>query len=319
MKYYCTHFDINYTGHALSLYHSLVKHAGEFKLFMFCMDDDSCMHLGKQYLNNAVLIPYEQLENAIPNLIGAKFNRSRVEYFYTCSPATCYYVFQYFEEVDLLTYLDADLYFYSSPLPLFDELGNESIGIIEHRFHWFSRRNKIYGNFNVGWISFRKNENGLRCLNDWMQNCIKWCYQQLEDEKYADQKYLDAWPNEYHSVKILHNKGANLAIWNIGNYKLKISDQNVFVDNERLIFYHFANLKQISENKFCSDLSRVFVPTNQIILEEIYVPYIHSLLRYQVKVIIPKNDFYNNNIVFRIKKLSRDIRQLFFPDIINIV
>ena len=61
-----------------------------------------------------------------------------------------------------------------------------------------------------------------------MQNCIKWCYQQLEDGKYADQKYLDAWPNEYHGVKILHNKGAT-AIWNIGNYKLKISEQNVLL------------------------------------------------------------------------------------------
>ena len=103
---------------------------------MFCMDADSCVHLGKQELNYAVLIPHEQLENAIPNLDCAKFNRSRVEYFYTCSPATCYYVFQYFEEVDLLTYW-MPTFISMFPLPLFDELGNESIELLSIDFTGF--------------------------------------------------------------------------------------------------------------------------------------------------------------------------------------
>lgn len=37
-------------------------------------------------------------------------------------------------EIAFITYLDADLMFYSHVQPLFDEIGDASIAIIEHRF-----------------------------------------------------------------------------------------------------------------------------------------------------------------------------------------
>ena len=39
-----------------------------------------------------------------------------------------------FKDINLITYLDADLLFYSSFEPIFNEIGNSSIAIIEHRF-----------------------------------------------------------------------------------------------------------------------------------------------------------------------------------------
>lgn len=319
MRYYCTHFDINYIAHSLSLYHSLVTNGGDFTLFMFCMDDRSMDHLQKMNLSNAVLLSYTQLEAAIPGLAIAKSNRTHVEYFYTCSPASCYYVLQNFEKVDLITYLDADLFFYSSPEPLFAELQEASIGIIEHRFHWLAKRNSVYGIFNVGWINFRKDKDGMNCLVDWMNDCIEWCYQRLEDDKYADQKYLDKWPEQYKDVKILYHKGGNLAVWNIGNYKLTLRGNDIFVDNDKLIFYHFASLKQVDEKIFTSDMSRVLVRTTRIIREKIYIPYIHSLLMYQVAHIIAKKQTYNNKLSYKIKQSYRIISQLLFPDKITIV
>ncbi len=318
MKYYCTHFDINYIGQSLSLYDSLVKHAGHFTLFMFCMDDTSFLQLEKSNLSNVIIIPYWKLEMDIQQLEMAKRNRNRVEYFYTCSPAICFYVLKNFRKVDLITYLDADLFFFSSPEPLFSELADASVGIIEHRFHWSSKRSRVYGNFNVGWINFRKDKCGLECLTGWLNNCIEWCYQRLEDGKYADQKYLDKWVAEYSNVKILKNIGANLAIWNIGNYKLSYIDKEVIVDTEKLIFYHFASLKQLSENLFSSDLSRVYVRTSRIILEKIYFPYIQSLIKHQFNRIIPKEENFKNRFNYWITWYSRIIRRIFFPDIIEV-
>ena len=37
-------------------------------------------------------------------------------------------------EIDVLTYLDADLYFYSSPEPIFSEFQGASVLIHEHRY-----------------------------------------------------------------------------------------------------------------------------------------------------------------------------------------
>ena len=92
MRYYCTHFDINYIAHALSLYYSLEKFAKPFTLYMFCMDDESYEKICAKNLENAKPVSYESLEENIPSLVDAKKNRTRVEYFYTCSPATCYFV-----------------------------------------------------------------------------------------------------------------------------------------------------------------------------------------------------------------------------------
>ncbi len=314
MRYYCTHFDINYIAHALSLNESLIKCGGEFTLFMFCMDDDSYDHLVKFKPVKAILVSYRELEIEVRGLREAKGNRSRIEYFYTCSPAICYYTFIKFEGVDLITYLDSDIYFFNSPESLFIELGNSSIGIIEHNFHWLTKRNIVYGKFNVGWINFRKDEIGLICLKNWLNDCIKWCYQRLEDNKYADQKYLDYWPCTYDNVCILKKVTANLAIWNIGNYKLTCNENQIFVNGEELIFYHFANLKQIGEVEFTSDLSRVFVKSTQLIHNLIYLPYVNSLLKHQLYKIRSKADLSETFLISLIKKPSRQIRKWIFPD-----
>lgn len=313
-RFYCTHFDINYLAHALSLLDSLDKRDNYFVLFMFCMDNESFKHLKNLDLPNAIIISYLDLEEAIPELKIAKLNRSKVEYFYTCSPAICYFTIMNYFEVNLITYLDSDLYFFSSPGPLFEELGNNSIGIIEHRFHWLTKRNIIYGKFNVGWVSFRKDEIGFTCLKDWMYDCIKWCYQKLEDGKYADQKYLDFWPSKYENVSIIKNVSANLAIWNIGNYNLTNIGNDVFVNGQKLIFYHFASLKQVSDFEFTSDLSRVFVKTTNLIQNLIYIPYAKSLLQFQIVPIKTKDDIKNTFLLQKVKKVSRNVRQYFFPD-----
>lgn len=318
MNYYCTHFDINYISHSLSLYHSICCVDNSFRIFMFCMDEASIDHVRSLELEHVTLISYLDLETFLPDLANAKSNRSRVEYFYTCSPAICFYVLQKFPEVSLITYLDADLYFFSNPQPLFEELGYASIGIIEHRFHWLTKRNKKYGNFNVGWITFRKDTDGMKCLRDWLKDCIDWCYQRLENGKYADQKYLDSWPKKYDNVKILHNKGANVAVWNIGNYHITYLSNKVKIDDVDLIFYHFANLRQVGDDLFTTDLSRVLKRTSNVIADQIYQPYIQSLKKFQCASIVAKKDIQTGKLAFKFKEFSRIIRQMIYPDFIKV-
>jgi hypothetical protein len=284
------------------------------------MCDESYSYLHKLNLENVKVIHHKELEIFNTDLLIAKANRSKVEYFYTLSPASCYYILNTIKEVDLITYLDADLFFFQDPEPIFKELKNKSVGIIEHRFGWLTKRNIIYGKYNVGWISFRNNVDGLVCLKDWMNNCINWCYQKLEDGKYADQKYLDIWPEKYKGVCIIQNKGANLAVWNVSNYKLSKVNNMIFVDDTPLIFYHFANLKQLDNFKFKTDLSRVFKRTKGIIKYDIYMPYINKLLTNKVidKKIYSKKDAHLSGVYSIIVNFTRWVRESIFPDIIDI-
>ncbi|WP_288883164.1 hypothetical protein [Pedobacter panaciterrae] len=320
MKYtFCTHFDINYIAHARSLYDSLENNGLPFTLFMFCMCDESYSFLKEINYSNAKLVHFSELEKFIPELLFAKTNRSKVEYFYTCSPATCYYVLSNFNKINLVTYLDADLYFFSSPEPIFKEIGNSSIGIIEHKFGWLTKRNIIYGRFNVGWISFKRDYDGMKCLKDWMDDCIDWCYQKLEGNRYADQKYLDQWPVKYNNICIIEHKGANLAVWNISNYRIRKENNDIYIDDDLLIFYHFANLKQIDHFLFKTDLSRVFKRTAGIIKTDIYIPYIIRLLsnKNASRKIHSKKDAHISGFYSLVVNATRIIRDKFFPDLIE--
>lgn len=319
-RYFCTHFDINYLPHARSLADSLFEFSSSSELITFCMDNESFESLNQSRPKNVRIIHFSQLESTIPNLLSAKNNRTKVEYFYTCSPAICNFCLNYLEGITEITYLDADLYFFSDPEPIFNELGNNSVGIIEHRFSYFTKRNKIYGNFNVGWITFKKDNNGIACLNDWTKKCIDWCYQKLEDGRYADQKYLDSWKCNFEGVCIIENIGANLAIWNIGNYTISLRKDKVYVDDKELIFYHFANFKQIGLSVFQTNLSRVFVKTSGIVRENIYLPYIKNISKYldSNKLIISKKEINLTSISELVRKVTRIIRQSLFPDIIKI-
>jgi hypothetical protein len=314
--FYCTHFDSNYLGHAKNLLYSLCQNDSDFKLFMFCFDQVSYDSINE--LNNKSVVPifHKELESFYPDLKIAKGNRNFVEYFFTCSPATCNYVISNFSEVDLITYLDADLFFFNSPNEIFHELSDNSIGIISHRFNFFTKRNKIYGEYNVGWVSFRRDNNGLKCLDDWMNDCINWCYQKIEKTRFADQKYLDYWPNKYEGVKVISIIGANVAIWNIKNYKLTCEGGSLMVNKESLIFYHFANLKQIDQNLFSTDLSRVFVSLKGVLLDRVYKPYAELLLQNKLDTFQIKAKKDNHVVGFKsmIREFSRKLRAIFYND-----
>lgn len=319
-NYFCTYFNINYLPHGRSLCESLLKFMPEAKILIMCMDDESYDFLKEINYPRVVLAKYSEMETQDPRLLDAKQNRSLVEYFYTCSSATSLFAMNNLRDAQTITYLDADLYFFANPAPIFNELKNASVGIIAHRFSKFTARNKIYGIFNVGWITFKRDAEGIKCLTDWNNDCINWCYQRIEGDKYADQKYLDKWRAKYKNVKIIENKGANLALWNINNYKLSKRDGQIYVDDDQLIFYHFANLKQITKTLFKTDLSRVFYRTSGIIKDDIYMPYIKNLLKNQEQdyIVKAKEEIHAKGMKMKIINLARRIREAFYKDFIEI-
>ena len=314
---FCTHFDSNYLPHAISLAKSLNNCLKEFKLFMMCMDDQSFTYLKLNPIKNTIPIHYSKMESYFPEILLAKQNRNRIEYFFTCSPVVCNYIIKTNLNLKSITYLDADLYFFSSPKIIFDEIEKKSIAIIEHRFNWITKRQIKYGKFNVGWITFKNNNEGLDCIKEWMAECLNWCYQKVEKNRFGDQKYLDNWPSRFNNLHIIKAKGANVAIWNIGNYRLSKIKNQIFVDDEKLIFYHFASFNQIKLNCFKSNLSRVFIRLKGVVKNDIYLPYAREIANNNVlnKKIKSKKD---NHLALGLKSqliLSyRSAINIFFKD-----
>lgn len=241
---YCTLFDSNYLPRGLALYESLRRHEPGSSLRVFCMDARTKGVLDGLDLPDLVPIALEELEAHDAELRAVKDDRTPVEYCWTATPSVALYCLEREAEIDLITYLDADVYFFSSAQPLFDEMGDDAVMIVPHRYApELAHLEETSGIYNVELVSFRRDEDGLEALRWWRDRCIEWCYYRVEDGKLGDQKYLDDWPERFRRMHVLEHVGGGLAPWNVNRYRLSGRDGRVLVDDLPLVFYHFHALR----------------------------------------------------------------------------
>lgn len=240
MRYYVTLFDSNYLTRGLTMYRSLLRYAGEFHLWIICFDELSYQLLSQLNLEKVTLVSLSQFEDE--ELLRVKSQRTRQEYCWTCTPSAPLYVLNTEPHVDDITYLDADLMFFSSPEPIFSEAGEASIILTEHR-SLAGDDNYGAGIYNVQFMRFRRDLEGLKALNWWRERCLEWCYARIEDNKYGDQKYLDDWTERFKGVHVVQHLGAGLAPWNNTKNLIIQRKGQLFVENEPLIFYHFHSFR----------------------------------------------------------------------------
>jgi len=284
-RYYCTYFDSKYLLKAISLFRSLQKNEKRpFKVFAICMDELTLTLLKELKIPSVHPVGISQIEAEDPLLIQAKNNRSPVEYLWTCTPTIIQWLLAKFPQIDLITYLDADLYFFSSPDPVFEEMGNNSVIIHEHRFPEELRYLEKYGKYNVGLVSRRRSSEGLDVLTWWRTKCLEWCYAKDEEGKFADQAYLDEWPNRFRGIKVLEHLGAGLAPWNHTQYDISAdAEARPSVDSMPVVFYHF--------HKFLHLIPEIHVPLACElyklpfeVIQLLTLPYLSSLLEALIDV-----------------------------------
>lgn len=283
MYNYCTLFDSNYLTRALAMYESLKKHSDVFHLYMFTFDDKSYNLLTKLDLNFVKIISLKEFEDE--DLLKVKDDRSAGEYCWTCTPSTIKYCIETYN-LDNCTYLDADLYFFSNPSVLIEEMGDKSVLITEHRYTPMYDQSAISGIYCVQFMTFKNDETGMKVLNWWRDACNEWCYARPEDGKFGDQKYLDDWTDRFDNIYVLENLGGGVAPWNVQQYDL--SDRKF-----KLIFYHFHNYKILVNNKIECGIYKL----DKKDINLLYKPYTRHLndITQRVKIIDNINDY--NGIV----------------------
>lgn len=249
MRHFCTLFDSNYLLKGVAMLRTLKQHCPDAQVYVLCMDGPARDILEQMDLPHVTCLSLSEIEDEA--LLAVKPGRSAAEYCWTLSPCLPWHILQQNPAVDAITYLDADLYFYSSLQPLFDEIGDASIVIIEHRFPPPFKHLEVNGRYCVEWVSFRRDEQGLACLARWREQCIDWCFHRLEKDRMGDQKYLDQWPAKYSGLHIIQHLGAGVAPWNYSLYHFgRNSEGTITVDGAPLIFYHFHQFQILSNGSF---------------------------------------------------------------------
>lgn len=277
MRFFCTYFDSRYLSRGLALHESLRRHAGEFHLTVLCLDQACRDQLTRRNFANVTLLGLPELEAAEPELARVKRVRSVSEFYFTITPCLVRRCLADLPEGEILTYLDADLYFFADPQPIFDELGDNSVAIIPHNFPPALEHLNRFGRFNVGWVSFRNDIAGRECLEWWRERCLEWCFDRYEEGLYADQAYLDRWQEKFENVIVIEHPGANVAPWNIARHPLRWHDGRLEVAEAPLLFYHFHALRQVEPGVFDSGLGKYGVTPDAVVRERLYRPYLAAL------------------------------------------
>jgi hypothetical protein len=275
VRHYCCYFDHRYAPRALAMIRSLRQFEPDAPIWVLCLNE-ACHRLMTAVAEPGVhLVSMAQFEAGDAALSAARHNRSLIEYYFTCTPSLIRFVLQRCAAPDSVTYVDGDLYFFSTPVCLHEELGDQSASLIAHRFPEGQRQREVYGLYNVGWLTFRNDPQGLAVVNWWRDRCNEWCYDRLDGERFADQKYLDRVPAMFPGVRVLQNPGANVAPWNLGRYHLRRAGAQIQVsDGAPLVFFHFHGIKPATSWCYILGLRQYGAQLDHVTRHDLYRPYL---------------------------------------------
>lgn len=286
MYHFATLFDQNYLSRGLCLIESLDRVLNDnYSLYILALDENVVDYFVKNQRPNIIVLTLNQLEEFYPELVLAKTNRSKVEYYFTLSPILPLYILENFKDCERITTLDSDIYFYSSPAEIFKTYDTDAVLITPHDFSSRLQDLVRYGKYNVSFQSFPNTVNGLSVLKDWKEKCITWCYDYQDPETgyYADQKYLDDWKQHFDKVKSIDLKTCGRAPWNISDTALRISNGEFRIGDQLLIYYHFHSLR-INDRCVTHGLQGYEINGISDEVKKVYSIYILALYKYNKKI-----------------------------------
>ncbi len=285
MLHFCTYFDHNYLSRGLTLYDSLRGHSSDFTLHVLALTPRCHEILKALALADINVIDLRSLEAELPELRAVKPGRKTVEYYFTLSPVWPRWLLDNYRDIDIITYVDGDTYFFDDPSLALAEMGGSSVAITPHRFPPRLEKLAKHGIYNVGWVGFRRDKEALACLDWWRAKCLEWCGDTVMGEGlYADQGYLDSWPERFANVRVIDHTGINMAPWNIAGSRLSAAPAGavgspVLADGRPLIFYHFHGLGQMFGLLYYPRLVEYQAPHTGLVRSHIYKPYVRALRR----------------------------------------
>ncbi len=262
MQHFVTLFDSLFLPQGLALHASMQRHIKHYTLWILCVDDEVHQVLQILALPNVRLLLLSQLETA--DLLRVKAERTKGEYCWTLTPFAPRFVFEADSNVDCVTYIDADLWFRKDPAKIFQELdaAGKSVLITDHGYAPENDQSATSGQYCVQFIVFKRH--GGEAVRQWWEDrCIEWCYARAEDDKFGDQKYLEAWPDIFaDQVHVLHNQEWALAPWNVTRFPYG-----------NAVFFHFHGVRIVDGEKI--NLGVYKLP--KVVLQYIYGPYLEDI------------------------------------------
>jgi len=236
----------NYLAQAITLGNTLIQF-NENYTYKIGLVDRKSNNLGYSK------IPYEIIE---VEKIGIEcFNEMTLRYnIWELNTAVKPYYFQYLFKnfnPDSIIFLDPDIQVFSPFNKLEMELKTNDIVVTPHFMtpinddKWQSEEDFLNsGIYNLGFIAINNSSIGHEMIDWWAKRLKNRAYIDFCRGLFTDQIWINFVPLFFEKVKILRDKGYNVAYWNLHERILSVKDGEYIINNEcPLVFYHYASFR----------------------------------------------------------------------------
>jgi hypothetical protein len=277
--HYATYFDRHYLSRGLAMIESLRRVAPESPIWALCLDEETERVVRALGLPHVRPMGLAELERRDPELAAVRGARSKIEYYFTLTAPFLLDLLDRTPDADHLIYVDADHYFFDTPTPLTAALRRQSVAVIDHRYPACLADKYVYGRYNVGLIGLRRDATARACVSWWRERCMEWCFDRLEGDRYADQKYLEAWPRLFEGVGEVEHRGVGAALWNVREADVVAGEHGVTIDGDPLVAYHFSSFRILGPWLFDSGARMYGFALDAALKHGVYVPYARAIAR----------------------------------------
>jgi hypothetical protein len=158
---------------------------------------------------------------------------------------------------DAVIYLDPDTALFGSLSPIEGWLARHDILLTPHLTDPNETAEAIRDNdlsasrtgiFNLGFVAIRTRGEGARFAKWWNDRLLDWCYDDMPNGLFVDQRWCDHVPALFDRVKVVRDPGYNVASWNLSTRTVAVQkDGQVTVNGAPLRFWHFTKLGAIGD------------------------------------------------------------------------
>ncbi|WP_150465530.1 hypothetical protein [Francisella sp. SYW-2] len=159
---------------------------------------------------------------------------------------------------DKIIYLDPDIAVFETLKPIADLLDVYDIILTPHQLEPDKNDMAIldneigslkYGIYNLGFVAISTRKEGRKFAKWWSDRLLKYCYDDVCNGLFTDQRWCDHVPVFFENVKILKDPGYNVASWNISKRKISITEDGKILVNKKYLlrFYHFTKFGPVGE------------------------------------------------------------------------
>jgi len=325
MKIAFTLCSNNYLAQAITLGQSLKNTNKEFHFFIGLIDQLNSSLNYDEVRAVATILPLQDIiEHKLLTDLVNKYDI--IELNTSVKPSYFKYFIHQFPDLERIYYLDPDIEVFHSFDTLDQQLLNASILLSPHFLSPIPLDNKLpqenlatnYGMYNLGFLGLNpKHQASLSMLDWWEERCLTNCFINEPAGIFVDQLFMNHVPIFFKEVKILEEKGINMAPWNLHERKLVEIKNGAYKleHNEVLIFYHFSSYQFSNPSRISKYYNR-YTFDDLPVLGELYSAYHQKVMDNGYDLFSKATCFYNKalkktvkqKIKFRIKNILKLIK-----------